>query len=186
MRRTIVALTGMPGAGKTDLAGELREATGAAVGHLSHVIRQQLRARGDGDAPTDYARMAASLRAAEGEGVLVRHALRALAPAHGTHPVILDSLRTEDEYREVLNLADHVLLVAVHADRERRFARMRSRSGPELQAEADLLRQDLENLQLGVGTLMALADLMIPNTHASWLPLERTAPDVLTFVSSAS
>jgi len=181
-----VALTGMPGAGKTDLAVALCEATGAAVGRLSHVIRRELQARGESDTPADYARVAASLRAAEGEGVLVRHALRALGSADSTQPVILDSLRTEDEYREVVNLGGRVLLVAVHADRESRFARMRSRSGPELQAEADLLRQDLENLRLGVGALMALADLMIPNAYASWQPLTRTVPEVLSFVSSVS
>jgi dephospho-CoA kinase len=175
----------MPGAGKSDLAIALRQASGAAIGHLSQVIRRALVARGQGDTPADYARMAAGLRAAEGEGVLVRHALRALSLADNTQVVVLDSLRTEAEYQEALSLSDRVLLVAVHADRERRFARMRSRSGPQLQAEADLLRQDLENLRLGVGTLMAVADLMLPNTHESWWPLDRTAPGLLDFVSSA-
>lgn len=178
----VVALTGMPGAGKSDLAAALRHASGAAVGHLSQVIRRELLARGEGETPADYAKVAASLRSAEGEGVLVRQALRALTPTDSRQVVVLDSLRTVAEYQEALSLSDRVLLVAVHADRGRRFRRMRSRSGPELQAEADLLRQDVENLRLGVGTLMALADIMIANTHESWRPLDRTVPEVLGFV----
>jgi hypothetical protein len=40
---------------------------------------------------------------------------------------------------------------------------MRARSGPELQAWEDLAEQDEQNLKLGLGDVMAIADYVIPN-----------------------
>jgi dephospho-CoA kinase len=177
-----IALVGMPGAGKSDLAITLSQATRAAVGSLSDPIRRELITRGGGTDPRDYARMAAQLRNAHGEGVLVRRSLEAATSGSTSSVVILDSLRTRAERDEAARTCARLLVVAVHASRERRFARMRARSGPELQATADLLAQDAENLRLGVGNLMALSDVMLVNNHESWQPIEQAAPELLSFL----
>jgi dephospho-CoA kinase len=177
-----IALAGMPGAGKSDLAITLSQATGAAIGSLSGAIRQELITRGEGTAPEDYARVAAWLRDVYGEGVLVRRSLKAAASGDAPAAVILDSLRTEAERDEAVHACARLLVVAVHANREHRFTRMRARSGPELQGTADLLAQDAENLRLGVGNLMALSDAMLVNKRESWQPIEQTAPELLSFL----
>lgn len=154
-----VAVVGMPGARKTDLAELLASKTGASTVQLSSVIRDELDAAVEGRASRAYAAAAQRLRTVHGAGVLLQ---RAVAAATNADPyLILDGIRTRAEIDELEGLTTRHVIVAVHASRAARFRRIRERSGIELQTDEALLAQDEENLRLGVGEVMALAELVV-------------------------
>lgn len=158
-QRCVVALTGMPGAQKTELAHRLADLSGANVVSLSSVISAEIDRLGREPTPSVYKATATELRRSDGDDVLVSRVMQGQAPSEPF--LVVDGVRTRAEAVAIGALACRAVLVAVFAPREQRFARMRRNSGPELESEADLLGQDEENLTLGVGELAVLADLVI-------------------------
>lgn len=173
--RRVVAITGMPGAQKTELARQLANRSGAPLGSLSAVIHAEIERQRQEAAPVVYRRTASALRRAHGDDVLVRRLL-ALYPTAEPF-LIVDGVRTLAEAAAIRASADRTAIVALFAARELRFERMRGNSGPELQEDADLIAQDEENLALGVGDVAVLSDLFVVWDRSG--PPLRTLADTL-------
>ncbi|MEM0279685.1 AAA family ATPase [Metallosphaera sp.] len=148
----------MPGSGKSLLSSILRE-RGFSVIVMSESVRKRYEkdAR-HGERLMDYAKR---LREIYGEGIVARLSIEEIRGS--TEKVAFDGVRNLAEVEEFSRLGNP-LVVAVHSPPKLRYERMkrRMRSDDSVRDE-DLRRRDLEELSLGIGSVIALADIVIVN-----------------------
>jgi dephospho-CoA kinase len=175
----IVAVTGMPGAGKST-AAEALVALGWKRVVMGDVIREETRRRGLVPDAKSTGEVMKALRAERGEAAVAELCMEAIKKG-GSERVVVDGVRSVPEV-ETFRKKAAVLLVAVEASQPRRYAllRERHRSDDPLTFEMFLARDERE-LGVGIGKAIALADESISNEHGS---PERLAADLLKAVES--
>ncbi|MDA4116935.1 MAG: AAA family ATPase [Thaumarchaeota archaeon] len=165
----IIAITGMPGAGKSTAAKAL-EAQGFKRIVMGDVIREETRKRGLEPDQTNTGKVMMELREKYGQGAVAEVCVQLLASIKD-EVVVVDGIRSMAEV-DVFGRAGRVLLLAIHASRGRRFALLTERGrsdAPESRARFD--ERDSRELAIGVGNAIALSDETVSN--------ERTTPDNL-------
>ncbi|MEM4096003.1 MAG: AAA family ATPase [Metallosphaera sp.] len=167
----------MPGSGKSLLSSILRE-RGFSVIVMSESVRKRYEkdAR-HGERLMDYAKR---LREIYGEGIVARLSIEEIRGS--TEKVAFDGVRNLAEVEEFSRLGNP-LVVAVHSPPKLRYERMkrRMRSDDSVRDE-DLRRRDLEELSLGIGSVIALADIVIVNDSTEE-EFKRRASEILGKIS---
>ncbi|MEM4746310.1 MAG: AAA family ATPase [Metallosphaera sp.] len=167
----------MPGSGKSLLSSILRE-RGFSVIVMSESVRKRYEkdAR-HGERLMDYANR---LREIYGEGIVARLSIEEIRGS--TEKVAFDGVRNLAEVEEFSRLGNP-LVVAVHSPPKLRYERMkrRMRSDDSVRDE-DLRRRDLEELSLGIGSVIALADVVIVNDSTEE-EFKRRASEILGKIS---
>jgi dephospho-CoA kinase len=161
----IVAITGMPGAGKSTAAQAL-VAKGWKRIVMGDVIREETRRRGLAPDSKNTGEVMKQLREERGEAAVAELCLAAIRKA-GSDRVVVDGIRSMPEV-ETFRKSAEVILIAVHASRGRRFALLkeRGRSDDPLSYETFQKREERE-LGVGIGDAIALADEIISNEHTA-------------------
>jgi dephospho-CoA kinase len=158
MKKRIIAITGMPGARKSD-ATAIFAGFGISTFNMSTLIREEILKAGEVPTTEAYNHMGLELRIQYGADILAKRTLFRLPSALPF--CIVDGVRTRAEVEYFCSNTTFFRVVCIHASQKTRFARMRARSGRELQEHEDLIRQDNENLALGLGEVIALADYVV-------------------------
>jgi dephospho-CoA kinase len=159
----IVAITGMPGAGKSTAAKAL-EARGFKRVVMGDVIREEARRRGLAPDEKNTAKVMLELREKYGPGAVAEVCLRSLE-AMDERLVVVDGIRSFAEV-EVLERAGTVKLLAVTASRGRRFRFLTERArGDAPTSRESFDERDRRELSVGVGDAIALADESLSNEH---------------------
>jgi dephospho-CoA kinase len=159
----IVAITGMPGAGKSTAAKAL-EAHGFKLVVMGDVIREETRRQGLEPDAKNTAKVMLELRHEYGPGAVAEACLKSIK-AMKEKVVIVDGLRSLAE-AGVFARHGKVKVLAIHASRERRFKLLgeRARSdAPKSRASFD--ERDERELAIGVGGAVVLADDVLSNEH---------------------
>lgn len=173
----IVAITGMPGAGKSTAAKAL-EARGFKRVVMGDVIREEVRRQGLTPNEKNAGKVMLELREKYGPGAVAEVCLRTLK-AMKEEVVVVDGIRSLAEV-EVFARVGRVKLLAIHASRDRRFKllteRMRS-DAPTTRSSFD--ERDKRELSIGVGNAVALADESLSNEHSTPEDLERRAVELV-------
>ena len=180
----IVAITGMPGAGKSTAAKAL-EARGFKKVVMGDVIREEVRRRGlEPDEGNTRAAMI-ELRERFGAGAVAEACLRSLEAAR-EDVVVVDGIRSLAEV-DVFARAGNVRLLAIAASRERRFKLLTSRARSDAPAGRDSFdERDRRELSVGVGNAIALADDVLSNERGTAEELgSRAVEAVEAWVSAA-
>ncbi len=161
----IVAVTGMPGAGKST-------ATKALVVHgwkrvvMGDVVREETRRRGLEPDSKNTGEVMKDLRKAHGDSAIASLCLDAIARL-GSETVVVDGIRSMaevDAFREKAR----VLLVAVHASPERRFGLLKERGRSDDPLTREMFEErDGRELGVGIGKAIAMADEVISNERSS-------------------
>ncbi len=177
--KIIIAVTGMPGSGKSYVAKYLSESTGWPVYSMGDIVREEVKNRGLSLTAENIEYVAKKLREELGlsaVAILLREKLK--REPITTNGVIIDGMRSIHEARELHNIAP-LCIIAVHASPLTRFKRMldRSRKG-DIQNWEDFVMRDRYNLSFGIGELIALADYMIVNEH-SLVELKKSVENIL-------
>jgi dephospho-CoA kinase len=161
----IVAITGMPGAGKSTAAKAL-VARGWKRVVMGDVIREETRRRGLTPDSKHTGEVMKQLRRQRGEAAVAELCLETIRKA-GSDRVVVDGIRSMPEVETLRKSAD-VILIVVHASQRRRFALLkeRGRSDDPLSYEMFLKREERE-LEVGIGDAIALADEMVSNEHVA-------------------
>ncbi|MEM3320219.1 MAG: dephospho-CoA kinase [Metallosphaera sp.] len=130
-----------------------------------------------GERLMDYAKR---LREIYGEGIVARLSIEEIRGS--TEKVAFDGVRNLAEVEEFSRLGNP-LVVAVHSPPKLRYERMkrRMRSDDSVRDE-DLRRRDLEELSLGIGSVIALADVVIVNDSTEE-EFKRRASEILGKIS---
>ena len=173
----IVAITGMPGAGKSTAAKAL-EARGFKRIVMGDVIREETRRRGLEPDEKNTGKVMLELREKYGPGAVAEVCLRSLK---GTREkvVVVDGVRSFAEV-EVFAREGTVKLVAVSASRDRRFKLLTERGRSDAPvSRASFDERDKRELSIGVGNAVALADESLSNEHASPEELGKRVVDLV-------
>jgi dephospho-CoA kinase len=169
----IVAITGMPGAGKSTATSAL-EAQGYRSIVMGDVIREETRRRGLEPDAANTGKVMLELREKYGAGAVAEICLKSFRPTEKV--VVIDGIRSIAEVEVFRKVGSRVMLLAIHASKARRFALLTARNrsdAPVSQASFD--ERDSRELSVGVGNAVALADECLSNEHSTSDDLERRA-----------
>jgi dephospho-CoA kinase len=166
----IVAVTGMPGAGKST-ATEGLVAAGWRKVVMGDVIRDEVKRRGLEPDAKNTGEIMKELREERGDSAVADLCMAAIEKT-GSDRVVVDGIRSMAEV-EAFRRKAAVLLVAVHASPKRRFSLLKERGRKDDPVSRDMfVRRDERELGVGIGRAIALADEMIYN--------ERVTPETLS------
>ena len=159
----IIAITGMPGAGKTKVA-EALGSLGMKRVAMGDMIRQETKRRGLVEDDKNMGNVMREMRERYGAGAVAELCLRVIEGMN-EKVVVVDGIRSVSEV-ETFRSAGEVKLLAVLASRRRRFAllseRKRSDDPPDMKS---FDARDERELSIGIGSAIALADEAISNEH---------------------
>lgn len=159
----IVAITGMPGAGKSTAAKAL-QVHGFKLVVMGDVIRAETRKRGLEPDAKNTGKVMLELRQEYGPGAVAEVCLESIK-AMKEKVVIVDGLRSHAE-AEVFAKNGKVKVLAIHASPERRFKLLTERARSDAPtSRASFGERDKRELTVGVGNAVALADDVLSNEH---------------------
>ena len=161
----IVAITGMPGAGKSTAAQALVKNGWKRV-VMGDVIREETKRRGFEPNAKHTGEVMKLLRKEGGEAAVADLCMEAISKS-GADRVVVDGIRSMAEVESFRRKAS-VILVAVDASPARRFELLkeRGRSDDPLTQEM-FLERDQRELGVGIGRAIALADETVSNEHTT-------------------
>lgn len=161
--RLVVAIAGMPGAGKSIIA-EVARSMGIPVVRLGDVVREEAYRRGLSGAPLHA--LADELRRLYGMEVMaVRATDKLIEACSSSCLVVVDGVRCLEEIKYIeREMGVKVVILAVHAPRSLRFERLIKRGRPDdPKTWEEFLERDLRELSWGLGNVIALADYVVSN-----------------------
>jgi dephospho-CoA kinase len=166
----IVALTGMPGAGKTTVANYLSQ-KGFPLLIMGDVVREA--AENDGLEPTsdNLAKLMLTLRKRNGpEAVahLIVNKIKLMKKeVKRLDVVVVDGIRSMVEVN-VLRRIGTVRLLAIHGSTITRYAHVRERGRSDVPSNIDSFdKRDKIEMEVGISNAIALADETISNNEIS-------------------
>ncbi len=160
----LLAIVGMPGAGKSLLAEHLA-AQGFPKVRFGGITMEEVRRRGLPVTPANEKIVRDEIRAQEGMDAYARRSLPRIREALATHhSIIIDGLYSFSEYRTLkAEFGEQLVVVAVACERRRRYARLEQRPVRPLTAEEAEARDIAEIESLEKGGPIAIADYTILN-----------------------
>jgi dephospho-CoA kinase len=177
MSLRIVAVTGMPGAGKSTAAQALVQRGWKRV-VMGDVIRAETKRRGLEPDAKNTGDVMKLLRKERGEAAVAELCLKEIEKL-GANKIVVDGIRSMTEVDEFRKKAE-VLLVAVHASPTRRFELLKERGRSDDPLTRDMfVQRDRRELGVGIAEAIALADETISNQHTT---PERLAAEMVSVV----
>jgi len=160
-KKRVIAITGMPGAGK-GVAAQAAKQAGLEVLVLGDVIREETERRGLQPTPTNMGKVMLDVRANEGPAVVAKRLLPRIEQSTG-RIIVVEGIRSLDELAELRKQHD-VVTVAIHASPKTRFERLLARNRSDDPKTWDVFNErDLRELQVGLGHVISLSDLILVN-----------------------
>ena len=155
----ILALVGMPGAGKTLCAKHL-EAEGYYQFRFGGIVTDEVERRGWAITPENERIVREEFREKEGMDAIAKRALPYLEKALATHPsIVIDGLYSFSEYKTLRPaLGGNMVVVAITCQRSLRYQRLAQRPDRPLTPEEAESRDYREIEKLEKGGPIAIAD----------------------------
>jgi len=166
----VVALTGMPGCGKSVVVEVLKK-EGYKTIYMGTVVREEMTAQGIPASSKNVRNFATELRKKHGDDIVARRSLDELKKKisrSGNNPVIIEDIKgiAEVEYfrRE---LGTDFALIAIHVPPKIRFARAQNRAGEwddkTVKDFEEFRWRDKMEMRWGLAEAIALADHIVTN-----------------------
>ncbi len=160
----LVIISGMPGAGKSELADAFCRA-GIPVIIMGDVVREEAVSRGLDPNPDNTKKVMLDLREKEGLGAIAIHCLGKLNSTD-SNVVVIEGCRSIHEIDVFDDYAENVTVISVHASPLTRFERLLARGRRDAPPDWDTFKErDLREISVGVGGVIALSDVMILNEN---------------------
>jgi dephospho-CoA kinase len=160
--KTIIGVTGMPGAGK-DTVREVFRKLGFPIVIMGDEVRAEAERRGLPPTPENLGKIMLQLRAEEGPEVLARRCLTKIKGI-GSKVVIIEGIRSLDEVAAFKKDYPHVRIIAVHASPQMRYERLVKRNRSDDPKDwKTFIERDQRELSVGLGNVIATADIMVIN-----------------------
>ncbi len=160
--KTAVIFCGMPGSGKS-IGATVAKDLGVPVFVMGDIVREEVTRRKLPHTPQTLGEVMLDLREQFGPAVIAQRIVEKLQSITHSH-VVIDGARSEAEVKEFKKAISQVFIVAVHAAPHIRFQRLsqRGREDDALTSE-EFHERDARELDIGIGRLIAQADIMIVN-----------------------
>ena len=158
----LVIITGMPGAGKSEVANVFKSA-GVPVIVMGDVIREETKKRGFEPNATNTKEVMLDLRAHDGLGAIAIRCLDKMKQLQ-SNIIVIEGCRSIAEIDVFDDYAETVTIICVHSSPSTRFSRLRKRGRNDAPQEWITFRErDLRELSVGLGGVIALSDIMLIN-----------------------
>jgi dephospho-CoA kinase len=174
--RKVLALVGMPGAGKGTCADYIKSTHGWPIIHFGNMVYEEVDRRGL-DNIRDEVYVREDMRAKEGSAVLAKHAAKKAQQyfKQGKSRVVLDGLYSWSEYKFLEEtFGDSLVVVAIVASKQIRRKRVLNRkdSHRKYTMEQLITREIAEIENLEKGGPIAYADFTIMNDEDPYKLIE--------------
>jgi len=161
----MVCITGMPGAGKSTAAQALVGRGWKRV-TMGDVIRDETRRRGLEPDSKNTGEVMVELRREKGEAAVAELCMKVVRDSKADL-VVVDGIRSVAEV-ETFRKTARVLLLAIHASRERRYALLKERARRDAPLSHEMfIARDQREFEVGIGKAIALADEVVSNQRAT-------------------
>lgn len=158
----LIILTGMPGAGKSEVADAFHRA-GTPVIVMGDVVRDEVRRRGMEINPTNNKLVMLELREHDGQGAIAKHCVRHLKDTKA-ELVVIEGCRSLAEVDVFDDYAESVCIICVHSSPRTRFGRLQKRGRKDDPQDWSTFRErDLREISVGLGAVIALSDIVVVN-----------------------
>ncbi|MDP2898054.1 MAG: AAA family ATPase [bacterium] len=162
-QKPLLAVVGMPGAGKSTAVSQLSRRQWPVV-YLGRITLDEIARRGLDATPQNEQFVREDLRRIHGDAAYAKMALSVILEHVRHSPTLIDGLYSWAEYRFLqAHLGSPLYVIAICAERQRRYARLSERANRPLTAreaeERDIA--EIENIQKG-GPI-AMADFTLTN-----------------------
>ena len=160
--KSIIAVTGMAGAGK-GIATDVARSFGYPVFVCGDVVREEARRRGIPETPENLGAVMLSIRREDGPSVVAERLISGIAES-SSQLVVVEGMRSFEEVNELRRSFGNITIVAIHASPSTRFERIAERGRPDdPKSWSEFEERDMRELDVGIGKVIALADEMIVN-----------------------
>lgn len=165
MKKLIVCLTGMPGAGKSTIAEGLKS-KGFEIINMGNAVRNEAQKRKLEPTGENLGKLMLELREKNGLGA-VAELVKTEIENSKSDVIIIDGIRSYHEI-EVLKKYGYVKLLAIHASTDTRFAFLQKRGrSDDPKTKQNFEERDDRELTVGISNPIALSDDAISNNNLS-------------------
>ncbi len=173
-----VIFCGMPGSGKS-VGVTIAKDLGIPVFVMGDVVREEVTCRHLPHNPQTLGQVMIELREQFGPAVIAERIIEKFLDISESD-VIIDGARSEAEIKVFRETINQVLVVAVHAAPRIRFERLRQRCREDdAITQTTFHERDIRELDVGLGRIIAQADIMIVN-EGEYDELKENIRQVLT------
>jgi len=160
--KTVIGVVGMPGAGK-NVVNVIATTLGCHIVVMGDIIREETEKAGLDPNPENTGRIMLELREREGPQVVARRCIPRIH-ASPANTVIVDGLRSPQEVETLRQTFPRFKVLCLHSSPETRFHRLYGRGrSDDPQSWTAFKERDQRELKVGIGSVIALADIMIIN-----------------------
>ncbi len=160
--KLVIALAGMPGSGKS-LVVDMARKSGFDSVLMGDVVREEARKRGVEPDAANIGSIMLELRRTKGKAVIAQRCIPKIVST-ARQKVIVDGMRSLDEFEEFKRHFSKLVLMAVHASPETRFMRLfHRRRGDDATSWEVFHRRDIRELSVGLGNAIAMAECVVVN-----------------------
>ena len=162
MGKTLIGLTGMPGAGKTLAAGYAKQ-MGYPTIVMGDVVRALTLKMGLKPTPKNVGKAMLKIRKDHGPAAVAESCIL-LIKKMPSNIVIIEGVRSLDEVKAFKKSFPNFTLIALHASQQTRFKRLNKRNrSDDSQLWKVFAERDSRELGVGLGSAIASADYMFVN-----------------------
>lgn len=162
----IIAFVGMPCSGKTE-AVQIAKEMGIPIIRMGDMVWDEVKKRGLPLDEKNVGTIADQMRKDVGMDIWAKRTLDKILLLKKTKQIIIDGIRNIEEIDTFKkNLGKDFIIIAVTASDEIRQKRFLSRGREDDSSNIqDLLDRDKRELRWGLGTVIASADIIVPNEY---------------------
>jgi dephospho-CoA kinase len=161
-KKVVIGLTGMPGSGKAIVRKIVKEMNYPVV-VMGNVIREEAKRNNLKLTSENTGSIMLKLRKEEGSDIVAKRCIPKIREAK-ERVVIVDGVRSLHEVKEFKIRFPKFISIAIHASPKTRFRRLRQRKrSDDPRTWKTFIKRDLRELSVGIGDVIATADLMIIN-----------------------
>lgn len=161
LKRLIVCLTGMPGAGKSTVADGLKM-HGYGVVSMGDAIREEAERRSMEPTRLNLGRLMLDLRERNGPGAVAELVGPRISESE-SDVVLVDGIRSSEEIQTLARFGA-IRVLAVHASTDARFGFLQDRGRPDdPRTRKHFEERDERELSVGISAPIALSDYALSN-----------------------
>jgi dephospho-CoA kinase len=160
--KVVIGVAGMPGAGKATVVEVARKLDYGIV-VMGDEVREETRRRSLEPTPENVGKVMLQMRQEEGPAAVAKRCIPKIE-ASRNRVVVVDGIRSLYEADAFKKYFPRFKLLAIHASPETRFRRLfRRKRSDDPERWETFLERDWRELRVGLGSVIASADVMIVN-----------------------
>ncbi|HDM23970.1 dephospho-CoA kinase [archaeon] len=166
--KKILCLTGMPGCGKS-IVKEVALSHGVTVITMGDVVREETAKRGLDPNAENTGKVMLELRKKLGLDAVAKKCIEKLMEMDEVSDIVMfDGVRSMHEVERFRTLSKNIVIIAIHSSPKTRFERLHKRGRvDDIRSWEEFVERDKRELSVGIGDVIALADIMLVNEGKS-------------------